>query len=62
MRGIQFVFTDGMTSPMLETIEGNCLEVRNSKLGKLTSAKTISVYTDPENEFMWGLKIIDING
>ena len=59
LRGIQFVFSDGQTSPMFETVEGNNLQMKVSQLDTSKIARKVSVYVAPESEFMWGIEILD---
>ena len=59
LRGIQFVFSDGEVSPMFETVEGNNLQMKISQLDTSKIARKVSVYVAPENEYMWGIEILD---
>ena len=59
LRGIQFVFSDGEVSPMFETVEGNNLQIKVSQLDTSKIARKVSVYVAPENEYMWGIEILD---
>ena len=58
LRGIQFSLSNGVTSPLIETPEGKRLPLQSVNLDTTKTIKKVSVYVAPENEYMWGMKLI----
>ena len=47
---------------MIGTPESQNLPQKTCKFSPKACIKNVSVYEAPESEFMWGIKLIDING